>query len=187
MSILSARSSERFSISKHSLLQSDEFPLVEILDAQRIAAVFQEEQIEFGQADFDRSRSADDASSSSMALRSMQRRLGDRERIVTWLRPTRPEWMSQKDYQKVPASVEIRLVDIQVNRPGSRSAGFTLATTMLDRERHGADWSGSLVVRRVSERANRWPWPPWFHVPSRSLATGPTAPSHVKINDDRKF
>ena len=53
MSILSARSSERFSIFKHSLLQSDEFPLVEILDAQRIAAVFQEEQIEFGQADED--------------------------------------------------------------------------------------------------------------------------------------
>ena len=79
----------------------------------------------------------------------MQRRLGDRERIVTWLRPSRPEWMSQKDYQKVPASVEIRLVDIPVNRPGSRSAGFALATTMLDGERHGADWSGSLVVRRV--------------------------------------
>jgi len=76
------------------------------------------------------------------------RRLSDSQRTVIWLRPTRPDWMSKKAYKKIPATVEIRLVDIQVNRTGSRSAGFTLATTMLDGERHGADWLGALYEGR---------------------------------------
>jgi len=53
MSILSIRSAERFSIFKRSLLQSNDLPLTEILDAQLIATVFQEQQVEFGKADED--------------------------------------------------------------------------------------------------------------------------------------
>ena len=76
------------------------------------------------------------------------KRLNDSERTVNWLRPQRPDWMSKKEYKKIPATVEIRLVDIEVNRPGSRSVGFTLATTMLDNEQYPAAWLGSLYEGR---------------------------------------
>lgn len=76
------------------------------------------------------------------------KRLSDNERIDRWLRPSRPAWMSKREYRQVPAMLEIRLSDIAVDRPDSRSAGFTVATTMLDSELYPADWLGSFYEGR---------------------------------------
>lgn len=69
------------------------------------------------------------------------RRINQDERIVTWNRPPRPEWMSPEEYAEHPLSVEMRMVDVQVQTPGFRTKAFTVATTMLDH----VIWPGSWV------------------------------------------
>jgi putative transposase len=76
------------------------------------------------------------------------RRINKRERTVIWDRPPRPEWMSEEVYAEQPATVEVRLVDVQVHEPGFRTKGFTVATTMLDHKLNTAAWIGSVYRSR---------------------------------------
>lgn len=76
------------------------------------------------------------------------RRLGKGERLVTWDRPQRPDWMSQEEYQQQPESIEIRLVDVSVGQPGYRPDQFTVATTILDRKRFPRTWIASVYRSR---------------------------------------
>ncbi len=76
------------------------------------------------------------------------KRWSDTERTVKWLRTQRPKWMSKKEYRKVPKFVEMRLSDVAVDQAVSRSEGFTVATTMLDRDTYSADWLGSMYQGR---------------------------------------
>jgi hypothetical protein len=76
------------------------------------------------------------------------RRINKRERTVIWDRPTRPEWMSDEVYAEQPATVAVRLVDVQVHEPGFRTKGFTVATTMLDHKFYTAAWIGAIYRSR---------------------------------------
>ncbi len=76
------------------------------------------------------------------------RRLCKGQRLVTWDRPDRPEWMSEEEYQQQPETIEIRLVDIQVPQKGFRPDAFTVATTMLDRKVDTGDWIASVYRSR---------------------------------------
>ena len=76
------------------------------------------------------------------------KRISKRQRTTTWLRPNRPEWMSEEDYDSIPGQIEVRLVDVKVDRPGFRTEGFTVATTMLDHKSCPAEWIGSLYRSR---------------------------------------
>jgi hypothetical protein len=70
------------------------------------------------------------------------------ERLVTWTRPARPEWMSEEDYTQQPETLVIRLVDVAVSRRGYRPDTFTVATTMLDDGEDPADWIRSMYESR---------------------------------------
>jgi hypothetical protein len=76
------------------------------------------------------------------------RRLNQRERLVVWDRPPRPEWMSVEEYSEQPATIEIRLVDVQVEQAGFRPDAFTVATTIMDRKVYSAAWIGSVYQSR---------------------------------------
>lgn len=76
------------------------------------------------------------------------RRLSKRERIALWNRPPRPEWMSAEEYAGQPPTIEIRLVDIQVEQAGFRTDAFTIATTIMDRKVYSAAWIGSVYQSR---------------------------------------
>jgi hypothetical protein len=76
------------------------------------------------------------------------KRYSDTERIVKWIRPVRPKWMSKKEYRKTPALIEIRLSDIVVDDAGSRCQGFTVATTLFDRDAYSGAWLGSMYQGR---------------------------------------
>jgi hypothetical protein len=76
------------------------------------------------------------------------KRLNEHERLVTWLRPLRPDWMSKHEYRNVPLEIVIRLSDVEVNKAESRSKTFTLATTMLDVELCPREWLGSIYEGR---------------------------------------
>jgi len=76
------------------------------------------------------------------------RRLSETERLTQWDRPERPSWMSKKEYRQVPKSITIRLSDVKSDQQGTRSDGFTVATTMLDIEEHSGAWIGSIYESR---------------------------------------
>src|SRR5579859_4931522 len=59
------------------------------------------------------------------------RRLGKEDQVVEWLRPKRPDWMSEDIYHTIPETMEIRQVRIHVGRPGFRTRVLDLATTLL--------------------------------------------------------
>jgi hypothetical protein len=76
------------------------------------------------------------------------RRLRKGERLVTWSRPQRPNWMSVEDYEQQPQTIEIRLVDVHVDQAGFRPDKFTLATTFTSAAEVGADWIRSVYESR---------------------------------------
>jgi putative transposase len=76
------------------------------------------------------------------------RRLGKEDQVVVWLRPQRPEWMSEDIYDTIPETMEIRQVRIHVGRPGFRTRVLDLATTLLDPEIYTKSDLGMLYRRR---------------------------------------
>ena len=69
------------------------------------------------------------------------RRIDKHQRIAVWLRPKqRPAWMSEEEYLTYPETMEIRLVDVAVEKEGFRSKKFTIATTILETETYSRDW-----------------------------------------------
>lgn len=74
--------------------------------------------------------------------------LSENERIETLLRPSRPDWMSKKDYQSTPKTLKLRLCDTRTAYDNARGDGFTIATTMLDTEAASIGWISSLYEGR---------------------------------------
>lgn len=68
------------------------------------------------------------------------RRIDKHQRIAAWLRPKRPDWMSQQEYDELPEQVKIRLVDVIIEQAGFRSKKYTIATTILETEVYSRQW-----------------------------------------------
>jgi|ERR1700723_1712840 len=78
-----------------------------------------------------------------VVLRLHQRRRRDlnlgHDHVVTWTRPKRPAWMDQDTYARMPASIQVREVHVQVNQPGFRVQSFIVATTLIDANAYTRD------------------------------------------------
>ena len=62
------------------------------------------------------------------------RRLGIGDHVVTWTRPAKPEWMEETTYERMPETIQVREVQVQVHQPGFRVDSFVVITTLLDAE-----------------------------------------------------
>jgi hypothetical protein len=60
------------------------------------------------------------------------RRLGKKDHLIVWRKPARPRWMSRREYARMPDTLELRQVCIQVAQPGFRARRVVLVTTLLD-------------------------------------------------------
>jgi len=76
------------------------------------------------------------------------RRIDKHQRIAVWLRPKRPDWMSEQEYAACPEQIEIRLVDLHIEQTGFRSKKYTIATTILDDKVYSRDWITSVYRSR---------------------------------------
>lgn len=61
-------------------------------------------------------------------------RLGRCDHIVSWRKPRRPSWMSQKLYDRLPEILRIRETKVEVSQKGFRCHPLLLVTTLLDAE-----------------------------------------------------
>jgi hypothetical protein len=87
------------------------------------------------------------------------RGLGVLDQVVEWFKPEgRPEWMTAREYEALPATLAVRELRYEVGRPGFRTRTVTLVTTLLDAEAYplgalaelsGARWRVELNLRHL--------------------------------------
>jgi len=88
------------------------------------------------------------------------RRLGPGDHLVTWIRPERPEWMSQEMYATIPETLTLRQVEFDVSEPAKRTETITVVTTLTDpvaysaadiAELYGYRWNAELDIRHIKQ------------------------------------
>lgn len=72
------------------------------------------------------------------------------DQLVTYARPSRPEWMSEAEYRQFPTRIIVRHLKYKIEQRGYRAREITLATTLLDAEVYDAERMASLYGRRWS-------------------------------------
>ena len=86
------------------------------------------------------------------------RRLGQGDHLVQWKRPPKPDWMDQPTYDRMPASIEVREVQVHVGRPGFRTESLVVVTTLTDAGEYPKDdiaelyhsrWLAELDIRAI--------------------------------------
>lgn len=77
------------------------------------------------------------------------RRLGGRDRIVRWSKgPFQGQLWTRAQWEELPAHLDVRVVEIQVEVPGFRTQKLVLVTTLLDAQQFSAAQLGRLYFRR---------------------------------------
>lgn len=75
-------------------------------------------------------------------------RLGSGDHVVHWPRPAQPDWMDDAMYARMPASLRLREVQVQVAERGFRVESFIVVTTLLDPQPYPAVELAQLYRKR---------------------------------------
>jgi hypothetical protein len=76
------------------------------------------------------------------------RRLGQGDHLVRWQRPQRPAWMDEETYRRMPATLQVRALEVQVKQPGCRVEEFMVVTTLTDARAYAKDDVAELYHQR---------------------------------------
>lgn len=60
------------------------------------------------------------------------RRLGHGDHVVAWMRPARPAWMDEATYARMPESLAMREVRVNIDQAGCRVRSLIVVTTLTD-------------------------------------------------------
>jgi hypothetical protein len=86
------------------------------------------------------------------------RRLGHDDRLVTWQKPQRPDWMDEATYAALPTTLTVREVRCQIATPGCRVRTLVVVTTLLDHHTYTASdilelyherWHAEIDIRSI--------------------------------------
>ena len=86
------------------------------------------------------------------------RRLGKGDHVIRWRLPSKPDWMDQRTYDQMPASIEVREIQVHVSQPGFRTESFVVVTTLTDTAEYSKDdvaelyhyrWLAELDIRAI--------------------------------------
>jgi len=76
------------------------------------------------------------------------RRLGRKDWLIQWRRPQRPDWMDRETYARMPESLTLRQIEVDVTQPGFRVESLTVATTLTDPQTYARDEIAELYHKR---------------------------------------
>jgi putative transposase len=79
---------------------------------------------------------------------SRGQRLGPGDHIVEWPRPPRPDWMDESTYARMPATLRVREVEVQVQEVGFRTQSLVVVTTLTNAEETPRDALADLYRQR---------------------------------------
>jgi putative transposase len=75
-------------------------------------------------------------------------RLGRGDHLITWTRPAKPDWMDQETYARMPASIQVRELQVKVQQPGFRVEELLVVTTLRDAAEYSKDDVAELYHQR---------------------------------------
>ena len=87
-------------------------------------------------------------------------RLGKDDHLITWIRPKRPQWMSEELYKQIPQTMTLREVRFHVTVPGRRTETLTVVTSLIDpvaypkediAALYGFRWNAELDIRDIKQ------------------------------------
>lgn len=87
-------------------------------------------------------------------------RLGRYDHIVVWHKPQKPKWMSKRLYQRLPETLSIRELKVEIHQKGFRSQHLLLTTTLLDAQLYRKEelalvyrcrWHAELDLRSIKQ------------------------------------
>jgi putative transposase len=88
------------------------------------------------------------------------RRLGKYDHLIVWTRPTRPDWMDEATYERIPETLELREIRYHVIESGRRTRSIDVITTLTDAEQYtkeeiaqlyGFRWNSELDIRSIKD------------------------------------
>lgn len=74
--------------------------------------------------------------------------LGEGDHVVEWIRPAKPDWMDQATYQRMPASIPVRELKVEIQEPGFRVESLVVVTTLLNPNQYPQEQIAELYRRR---------------------------------------
>ena len=86
--------------------------------------------------------------------------LGQRNHLVRWPKPSRPDWMDQETYASLPKELELRELEVAIQRQGFRTIKLIIITTLLDAQKYLPEdlaevywqrWQAELDLRSIKE------------------------------------
>lgn len=75
-------------------------------------------------------------------------RLGPGDHLVEWTRPSKPTWMDQATYERMPLSIRLREVEVAIPQRGFRVRSLVIVTTLSDAETYTRKDVATLYRRR---------------------------------------
>jgi hypothetical protein len=78
----------------------------------------------------------------------LERRLGERDNLIVWRKPRRPEWMDEQTHAAMPAELWVRILWRRLAVRGFRTQELTLVTTLCDQAEYPASDLLGLYRRR---------------------------------------
>jgi len=88
------------------------------------------------------------------------KRLGRYDHIVVWQKPQKPCWMSKRLYRRLPETLSIRELKVEIRQKGFRSQHLLLTTTFLDARLYAREelalvyrcrWHAELDLRSIKQ------------------------------------
>ena len=76
------------------------------------------------------------------------RRLGAGDHVNAWPKPDKPDWMDEATYERMPESIQVRELQVQVNVPGFRTDSFVVVTSLTDAAEYTKDDISELYHQR---------------------------------------
>jgi len=75
-------------------------------------------------------------------------RLGKNDALIRWQRPQKPAWMDRETYDRMPESLTLRQIEVQVTEPGFRVESLVVVTTLTDAREYSEKDIAELYHRR---------------------------------------
>lgn len=76
------------------------------------------------------------------------RRLGRNDRLITWQKERRPNWLTRDEFDALPAELTLRHVRFRCSVPGWRTREVIVVTTLTDAETYSSAEIAELYARR---------------------------------------
>lgn len=74
--------------------------------------------------------------------------LGPGDHVAEWLRPQRPDWMDRATYDRMPKSIRVRELKVEVDEPGFRVESLVVVSTLVDPKRYSHQEIAALYRKR---------------------------------------